>query len=88
MNETTRIYINQKLIQVSNLNAIFSGANVLHVLPLAHEYQSPLVTKCENFMIAMCRPSTGLTVSIQLISRGQVQFDEILKGCCGILCQN
>lgn len=62
----THIYINQKLIQVSNLNAIFSGANVLQVLPLAHEYQSPLVTKCENFMIAMCRPLTGLTVSTLL----------------------
>lgn len=54
------------MIQVSNLNAIFSGANVLQVLPMAHEYQSPLVTKCENFMIAMCKPSTGLTVSTLL----------------------
>lgn len=41
----------------------FLGANVLRVLPLAHEYQSPLVTDCENFMIRMCTPQSGVTVS-------------------------
>lgn len=41
----------------------FLGANVLRVLPLAHEYQSPLVTDCENFMIRMCEPKSGVTVS-------------------------
>lgn len=45
---------------------ILSGANVLQVLPLAHEYQSPLVADCENFMISMCKPDKGLTVSILL----------------------
>lgn len=45
---------------------ILSGNNVLHVLPLAHEYQSPLVTDCENFMITMCKPNKGLTVSTLL----------------------
>lgn len=45
---------------------ILSGNNVLQVLPLAHEYQSPLAKDCENFMIAMCTPGMGLTVSILL----------------------
>lgn len=45
---------------------ILSGNNVLQVLPLAHEYQSPLAKDCEDFMIAMCTPGMGLTVSILL----------------------
>lgn len=45
---------------------ILSGNNVLQVLPLAHEYQSPLARDCEDFMIAMCTPGMGLTVSILL----------------------
>lgn len=44
----------------------FSAENVLQVLPLAHEYQSSLVTDCENFMIKMCNPDEGLTVSTLL----------------------
>lgn len=40
--------------------------NVLQVLPIAHEYQSSLVTDCEDFMIAMCKPGKGLTVNILL----------------------
>lgn len=43
-----------------------SGENVLQVLPLAHEYQSPLVADCEDFMIAMCKPNIGLNVSTLL----------------------
>lgn len=39
---------------------------MLQVLPLAHEYQSPLVADCENFMIAMCKPDKGLTISTLL----------------------
>lgn len=49
-----------------NMKHPITGANVLRVLPLAHEYQSSLVTDCENFMIAMCKPDKGLTVSILL----------------------
>lgn len=33
---------------------------------LLREYQSPLVADCENFMIRMCRPETGLTVNTLL----------------------
>lgn len=44
----------------------FSGDNVLQVLPLAHEYQSPLVATCEDFMSQMCKPDKGLTVSTLL----------------------
>lgn len=40
--------------------------NVLQVLPIAHEYQSSLVTDCEDLMIAMCEPRKGLTVNILL----------------------
>lgn len=40
--------------------------NVLQVLPIAHEYQSPLVTDCEDLMIAMCKPDKRLTVNILL----------------------
>lgn len=46
-----------------NMKHPITGANVLRVLPLAHEYQSPLVTDCENFMIRMCTPKSGVTVS-------------------------
>lgn len=46
-----------------NMKHPITGANVLRVLPLAHEYQSPLVTDCENFMIRMCTPQSGVTVS-------------------------
>lgn len=49
-----------------NMKHPITGANVLRVLPLAHEYQSPLVADCENFMIAMCKPDKGLTVSTLL----------------------
>lgn len=44
----------------------FSDDNVLQVLPLAHEYQSPLVATCEDFMFQMCTPDKGLTVSTLL----------------------
>lgn len=44
----------------------FSDDNVLQVLPLAHEYQSPLVATCEDFMSQMCTPDKGLTVSTLL----------------------
>lgn len=47
-------------------NFFFSAENVLQVLPIAHEYQSPLVTDCEDFMIAMCKPDKGLTVNTLL----------------------
>lgn len=40
--------------------------NVLQVLPIAHEYQSPLVTDCEDLMIAMCKPDKRLTVNTLL----------------------
>lgn len=40
--------------------------NVLQVLPIAHEYHSSLVTDCEDFMIAMCKPDKGLTVNVLL----------------------
>lgn len=43
-----------------------TAENVLQVLPIAHEYQSPLVTDCEDFMIAMCKPDKGLTVNTLL----------------------
>lgn len=43
-----------------------TAENVLQVLPIAHEYQSPLVTDCEDFMIAMCKPDEGLTVNTLL----------------------
>lgn len=49
-----------------NMKDPISGENVLQVLPLAHEYQSPLVADCEDFMIAMCKPNIGLTVSTLL----------------------
>lgn len=49
-----------------NMNHPITEKNVLQVLPLAHEYQSPLVEDCENFMINMCRPETGLTVNTLL----------------------
>lgn len=49
-----------------NMNHPITEQNVLQVLPLAHEYQSPLVEDCENFMIRMCRPETGLTVNTLL----------------------
>lgn len=38
----------------------------MQVLPLAHEYQSTLVADCENFMIKMCKPKSGVTVSLLL----------------------
>nr|XP_034315577.1 kelch-like protein 40 [Crassostrea gigas] len=49
-----------------NMEHPITEKNVLRVLPLAHEYQSPLVEDCENFMIAMCKPGTRLTVSTLL----------------------
>lgn len=45
---------------------LFSAENVLQVLPIAHEYQSSLVTDCEDFMIAMCKPDKRLTVNTLL----------------------
>ncbi|XP_062574910.1 kelch-like protein diablo isoform X2 [Saccostrea cucullata] len=45
-----------------NMKHKLTGHNVLQVLPLAHEYQSPLVDDCEDFMISMCKPGTSLTV--------------------------
>lgn len=47
-------------------NRPVTAENVLQVLPIAHEYQSPLVTDCEDFMIAMCKPDERLTVSTLL----------------------
>lgn len=55
-----------KVSTISIYRFILSGDNVLHVLLLTHEYQSSLVTNCEDFMIAMCRPGSGLTVSTLL----------------------
>ncbi|XP_061166627.1 BTB and MATH domain-containing protein 38-like [Saccostrea echinata] len=49
-----------------NMNHTLTKNNVLQVLPLAHEYQSPLVADCEEFMISMCKPETSLTVTILL----------------------
>lgn len=43
-----------------------TAENVLQVLPIAHEYQSPLVTDCEDLMIAMCKPDKRLTVNTLL----------------------
>lgn len=43
-----------------------TAENVLQVLPIAHEYQSSLVTDCEDFMIAMCKPDKRLTVNTLL----------------------
>lgn len=51
---------------VSLKSSLFSAENVLQVLPIAHEYQSSLVTDCEDLMIAMCKPRKGLTVNILL----------------------
>lgn len=47
-------------------NRPVTAENVLQVLPIAHEYQSPLVTDCEDFMIAMCEPDKRLTVNTLL----------------------
>lgn len=49
---------------ISIYRFILSGDNVLHVLPLAHK--SFLVTDCEDFMIAICRPGSGLKESTLL----------------------
>lgn len=49
-----------------NMKHPINRKNVLQVLPLAHEYQSSLVADCENFMIAMCKPKSGVTVSTLL----------------------
>lgn len=49
-----------------NMKHPITGANLLQVLPLAHEYQSPLVADCEDFMIARCEPGKGLAVSTLL----------------------
>nr|XP_034324309.1 uncharacterized protein LOC117688987 isoform X1 [Crassostrea gigas]XP_034324310.1 uncharacterized protein LOC117688987 isoform X1 [Crassostrea gigas] len=49
-----------------NMKHPITGANVLQVLTLAHEYQSPLVADCENFMIIMCTPKSGVRVSTLL----------------------
>lgn len=49
-----------------NMKHPVTAETVLQVLPLAHEYQSPLVADCENFMISMCKPDKGLTVSTLL----------------------
>lgn len=49
-----------------NMNHPINRNNVLQVLPLAQEYQSPLVAECENFMIRMCEPESGVTVSLLL----------------------
>ncbi|XP_062574860.1 uncharacterized protein LOC134236698 [Saccostrea cucullata] len=37
--------------------------NVLQILPLAHEYQSPLITDCEKLLIDLCKPGTGLLLT-------------------------
>ncbi|XP_061166618.1 uncharacterized protein LOC133175512 [Saccostrea echinata] len=49
-----------------NMEYAITGHNVLQVLPLAHEYQSPLVADCEEFMISQCDPGTDITVDILL----------------------
>ncbi|XP_062574008.1 uncharacterized protein LOC134235859 [Saccostrea cucullata] len=49
-----------------NMEYAITGHNVLQVLPLAHEYQSPLVADCENFMISKCNPDTDITVETLL----------------------
>ncbi|XP_062574804.1 kelch-like protein 21 [Saccostrea cucullata] len=49
-----------------NMKHAITEQNVLRVLPLAHEYQSPLVTDCEKFMASMCKPGTRLTVTTLL----------------------
>lgn len=49
-----------------NMKHSINGNNVLQVLPLAHEYRSPLVADCEDFMIAMCKPKSEVTVSTLL----------------------
>lgn len=56
-----------RMIEMSAQRVLFfSAENVLQVLPIAHEYQSPLVTDCEDFMIAMCKPDERLTVNTLL----------------------
>ncbi|XP_062574842.1 uncharacterized protein LOC134236679 [Saccostrea cucullata] len=49
-----------------NMKHAIREQNVLQILPLAHEYQSPLVSACEKFMVSMCQPGTGLTVTTLL----------------------
>ncbi|XP_061168921.1 kelch-like protein 21 [Saccostrea echinata] len=49
-----------------NMKHAITESNVLQILPLAHEYQSPLVADCEKFMTDMCKPGTGLTVTTLL----------------------
>ncbi|XP_062573902.1 BTB and MATH domain-containing protein 38-like [Saccostrea cucullata] len=46
-----------------NMKHPITERNVLQILPLAHEYQSPVVADCEEFMISMCKPKTSLTVT-------------------------
>ncbi|XP_062574911.1 uncharacterized protein LOC134236776 [Saccostrea cucullata] len=46
-----------------NMRQPITEQNVLQILPLAHEYQSPVVDDCEKFMADLCRPGTGLTVT-------------------------
>ncbi|XP_062602945.1 uncharacterized protein LOC134264698 [Saccostrea cucullata] len=46
-----------------NMKHAITEINVLKVLPLAHEYQSPLVDNCEKLMISKCKQGTGLTVT-------------------------
>lgn len=48
------------------MNHPLEAKNVLQVLPIAHEYQSNLVTDCEDLMIARCKPDKGLTVNTLL----------------------
>lgn len=52
------LIVNSKRVQHKRSYKILSGDNVLHVLPLAHK--SFLVTDCEDFMIAIWRPGSGL----------------------------
>lgn len=49
-----------------NMKHPLTAENVLKVLPLAHEYQTSLVTDCEDFMIKLCAPNKRLTVNILL----------------------
>ncbi|XP_062574907.1 kelch-like protein 38 [Saccostrea cucullata] len=46
-----------------NMKHEVTEQNVLKILPLAHEYQSPLVDDCEKLLISMCKPGTSLTVT-------------------------
>ncbi|XP_062602956.1 uncharacterized protein LOC134264706 [Saccostrea cucullata] len=46
-----------------NMKKQITEQNVLQILPLAHEYQSSVVTDCEKFMQSMCNQGQNLTVT-------------------------